>query len=130
MLEVISHLADEEREDFRVRVEYIINRPGEVWPKIDPEGWVTSRNYAGRDFLASLKNFAEERAASLAWLSELRAPDWDKAYEHPSGPLRAGDIMAAWIAHDLLHIRQILKLHYDSLDVRVGDYSLAYAGRW
>ena len=36
VLEVVIHLWDEEREDFRRRIDYTLHRPGEVWPPIDP----------------------------------------------------------------------------------------------
>ncbi|MCB0058173.1 MAG: DinB family protein, partial [Caldilineaceae bacterium] len=32
ILEVVNHLLDEEREDFRVRIDYTLHRPGEKWP--------------------------------------------------------------------------------------------------
>ncbi len=40
ILEVINHLYDEERQDFRLRLEYILFRPGQPWEPIDPQGWV------------------------------------------------------------------------------------------
>ena len=44
ILEVLSHLVDEEREDFRQRLDYTLHRPGEAWPATDPPGWVISRS--------------------------------------------------------------------------------------
>ena len=32
ILEVVCHLLDEEREDFRVRLDITLQRPGETWP--------------------------------------------------------------------------------------------------
>ncbi len=43
ILEVVNHLYDEEREDFRVRLDSMLHRPGENAPPIDPQGWVTAR---------------------------------------------------------------------------------------
>ncbi|NTU75060.1 MAG: hypothetical protein HGA86_02950, partial [Anaerolineaceae bacterium] len=71
ILEVITHLADEERLDFRVRLELMLHNPKADWPRIDPGGWVTARRYQQRSLAVSLKNFIEERAASLDWLSSL-----------------------------------------------------------
>src|SRR5215213_6477036 len=65
LLEVVNHLYDEEREDFRTRVDYVLHRPGEQAPPIDPEGWVTERAYNQRDPRASLDAFLREREASL-----------------------------------------------------------------
>ena len=43
ILEVINHLYDEEREDFRTRLDLLLHHPGQPWPEIDPEGWVVER---------------------------------------------------------------------------------------
>src|SRR5664280_710564 len=45
ILEVINHLYDEERADFRVRVDMTLQQATEPWPPINPEGWVTERLY-------------------------------------------------------------------------------------
>jgi hypothetical protein len=42
ILEVICHLGDEEREDFRQRLDITLHRPQEAWPPINPPGWVAS----------------------------------------------------------------------------------------
>ena len=36
ILEVVCHLVDEEREDFRTRVEYVLRDPTEPLPMFDP----------------------------------------------------------------------------------------------
>jgi hypothetical protein len=65
-LEVLNHLADEEGEDFRTRLDVVLHRPGETPPAIDSEGWVKTRGYDERDFDASLGRFLAERRRSLA----------------------------------------------------------------
>ena len=130
MLEVVSHLLDEEREDFRVRLDYTLHRPHEPWPPIDPGGWVTAREYNQQDPEESLAQFLSERKASIAWLRGLSAPDWDATYDAPWGPIRAGDIFASWVAHDLLHMRQLLELHWAHVTAEVAPYKPDYAGEW
>jgi hypothetical protein len=130
ILEVVNHLYDEEREDFRVRLDYFWNRPGEPLPPIDPAGWVTARNYNARDWPASLANFLAEREKSLVWLRGLEAPDWKVTYPMPWGPMKAGEMMAAWVAHDLHHLRQLVELHYAWVEHTVAPYSTRYAGEW
>lgn len=130
ILEVINHLLDEEREDFRMRLDYTLYRPGETWPPIDPEGWVTERAYNGRDLEASLDSFLAEREASLAWLRGLSAPRWEAAYEAPFGRITAGDVFAAWVAHDLLHMRQLVELHWAYTTAELAPYRVHYAGTW
>ncbi len=68
ILEVVNHLLDEERHDFRVRLDYILTRPGESWPHIDPEGWVTQRHYNETNLAESLQAFLDEREWSIEWL--------------------------------------------------------------
>src|SRR5262245_7180642 len=109
-LEVICHLYDEEREDFRQRLDIMLHRPHEPLPPIDPEGWVTARQYIQRDLVEMLDNFAAERAQSLAWLKGLSAPNWEAEYTTPFGSMKAGDMFAAWVAHDNLHMRHLVEL--------------------
>ena len=61
---------------------------------------------------------------------ELSLPDWEATYPAPWGPIRAGDIFAAWVAHDLLHMRQLVKLLWEHTASRVEPYETEYAGEW
>jgi len=130
ILEVICHLLDEERKDFRVRLDITLHKPDETWPGIDPAGWVTEHNYNEQDLAASLQAFQEEREASLAWLKRLEAPDWEASHEAPWGTMRAGDLLASWVAHDLLHMRQLVELYWAYNEQKVLPYSTRYAGEW
>ena len=65
ILEVVCHLYDEEREDFRLRLDLMLHRPAEPWPKISPGAWVTERAYNERDYAAMLEQ----------WLAELPGGD-------------------------------------------------------
>lgn len=130
MLEVVAHLLDEEREDFRIRLDIILHRPDDPWPPINPAGWVTERAYNERDLATTLDELAAERNRSLHWLGELAKPDWNASYDAPFGPILAGDMFAAWVAHDNLHLRQLVELKR-VLVVRESDpYSTRYAGDW
>jgi len=129
LLEVINHLCDEETQDFRKRLELVLNNPDEPWPPIDPEGWVVQRRYNERDVSASLRNFFEERDKSLLWLGKLDSPDWQATHRHPRmGPMSAELILANWLAHDLFHIRQVTDLHFAYLTKLVEPVSLNYSG--
>lgn len=130
VLEVVNHLCDEEREDFRARLKHILDRLEGLPPPIDPTGWVTARAYNERDLAESLAKFVTERAQSAAWLRQLVAPDWDSAVEGPFGRLRAGDLLLAWLAHDLLHQRQLVELHYAYLRHAATPFDIGYAGEW
>jgi hypothetical protein len=131
ILEVVTHLADEEVEDFRTRVRMTLESPAESWPKIDPPGWAVERRYNEGNLPAALDRFVSERSASIAWLRGLAGPDWSSAYEHPKfGPIHAGDLLAAWAAHDALHLRQIAKRMFQLAGEYAGEYKTIYAGEW
>jgi hypothetical protein len=44
--------------------------------------------------------------------------------------MRAGDMFAAWVAHDGLHIRQLNELHRSLLERAAKPYRVGYAGEW
>jgi uncharacterized damage-inducible protein DinB len=130
ILEVINHLYDEEREDFRTRLKHILDQTEGLPPGIDTIGWVTARQYNQRDLQDSIAQFLQEREASLEWLRSLAKPNWDAKNELPSRPLRAGDMLMSWLAHDLLHLRQIVELRYAYLKQQAEPYQIDYAGEW
>ena len=130
ILEVINLLYDEERADFRVRVDMTLHQPAEPWPPINPEGWVTEHGYNQRDLAQSVEDFLAERRKSLAWLGDLEAPDWEASVTVPFGRFSAGDILAAWMAHDLLHLRQLVELHWAYTLQAAQPYHVNYAGEW
>jgi hypothetical protein len=130
VLEVVNHLVDEEREDFRAHLDQILHRPDETWLRIDPQAWVTEREYNGRSLPTSLANYLQERQQSLNWLENLDDPDWTAVHPTPWGHISAGEMMAAWVAHDLLHMRQLVELKW-ALTVRdLAPHQVDYAGRW
>ena len=130
ILEVVNHLLDEEKLDFRVRLEITLYHPAAPWPGIDPQGWVTERRYNERDLAESLGGFLNAREESLAWLRTLSGPNWEASYEAPWGVMRAGDLMASWVGHDLLHMRQLVELHWAYTMKKVEPYRARYAGGW
>lgn len=130
LLEVAAHLIDEEVEDFRSRVRHVLEHPGTPPPPIDPEGWVTARNYFARDYEAQIATFLAERKASIAWLRGLGEVDWSLSYDHQHfGRMTAWYFLVNWLAHDHLHIRQITAIKFAYLKAH-GESSLEYAGDW
>ena len=130
LLEIVCHLYDEEREDFRARLKHTLETPELPMPKIDPQGWVTERKYMERNFQKMVSDFLGEREQSVAWLKSLSSPSWKNIYHHPkAGELSAEMFLSNWLAHDYLHFRQITfnKYHYLS-----GNFSTRfdYAGNW
>lgn len=130
MLEVVNHLYDEERDDFRFRLDSVLRDPEKVWPPIDPPGWATARKYNERELNESLEKFLAERRKSVEWLKELREPRLENKYNHPQGVISAGDLLASWVAHDFIHIRQLARLHWQYLNSICAPHKTAYAGEW
>lgn len=129
-LEVINHLYDEEQFDFRVGLDHILHKPKVDPPRIDPQAWVTERAYNERQLEASLNNFLQEREKSLDWLRGLESPDWEASYQSPWRLIRAGDMFGSWVAHDILHMRQLVELHYLWTVNQLKPYEVGYAGDW
>lgn len=130
-LDIACHLLDEETRDFRPRLESTLRDPDAAWTPIDPEGWVIQHGYATRDLAQVWRSFREERRASLAWLRGLGALDWTVSHDRGAqGPLSAGDLLAAWTAHDLLHLRQLTRLLYLRVCEDAQPHTPDYAGPW
>jgi hypothetical protein len=124
LLEIICHLNDEENEDFGARLRSILNDPYKPLPPIDPLVWVEERKYLEQNFQK------KSRLETISWLQSLKNPNWDNSYQHPTlGAMSAKHMLANWLAHDYIHIRQILNLKYEYLSQNQhGD--LSYAGNW
>jgi len=130
LLEIVCHLYDEEREDFRFRTHWVLNKPNETPPNFNPVIWVTERKYIEQDYNNMLERFIKEREKSIKWLKSLKNPNWENYFEHTKkGKLTAKFFLTNWLAHDYLHFRQIIKLKYDYLKHQSGE-NLDYAGIW
>ena len=130
ILEVMGHLIDEERDDFRMRVDLTLNHPGEQWPPIHPGAWVTERKYNERDLQQALNEFLAERAQSLVFLKGLESANWDANHVSEYGERKAGDMLGSWVAHDHLHMRQLIELRWFKVQKITVPYDIGYAGDW
>ena len=131
ILEVVCHLADEEEFDFPERIKLTLADPNRSWPPIDPEAWPVERRYNEGNLNEAVARFDSLRNQSVRWMRSLVNPDWTRTYHHSKfGSVRAGDLLAAWVAHDYLHLRQISKRMYQMAARDAGDYSVHYAGGW
>jgi hypothetical protein len=132
--EILGHLAREEREDFRPRLERTLRDPAQAWPPLDPEGDVARFKDIDGDPRAFLAEFIRLREENLAWLHALGPLDalaWRNAHHHPKGfTVRAGDLLASWADHDTLHARQIIKRRHQRIVRAAGTFGVEYAGAW
>jgi DinB superfamily len=118
-VEIVCHLRDEEAEDFGARVRVILEG-GTRFAPIDPEGWAMARRYHDAEPAAALAAFRERRAASLALLADAPPDRLTASGESPSGLRLSGlDLLAAWVTHDGLHLRQL-----------AGTLTREWADRW
>jgi DinB family protein len=118
-VEIVCHLRDEEAEDFGARVR-VVAEGGARFTPIDPERSAVERRYLDDDGPRALAAFRERRAASLAFLAGVAPERLARALERPSGGGLSGlDVVAAWVAHDRLHLAQL-----------ASTLARAWADRW
>ncbi len=125
MQEVIAHVYNEERIDFRKHLKEMFSSPPQPWSK-----WSQAEQAPITSLAEGLEGFLRERRDSLAWLEALQSPDWDIQVQTPWKPIRAGDVLVSWAAHDYLHIRQMNELLFAWNASQSAPYSVKYAGDW
>ncbi len=106
-VEIVCHLRDEETEDFCARVRAVLEGKTELAP-IDPVGWVEARRYREADLREVLEAIRTRRRASLDYLAGVDASRLVASIPHrTAGRLSGLDFLAAWVAHDQLHLAQL-----------------------
>jgi hypothetical protein len=130
ILEVVCHLYDEEREDFREHLDFILYRQNEAWHEIHPDAWVLERRYNQQNFTEMQEKLFAERSKSLEWLKGLSAVNWETTYTSQYGSMKAGEMFSCWVAHDNLHIRQLTELRRKWIERITQPYDIGYAGDW
>ena len=131
IVEIISHLVDEELEDFRMRLRLTLEDPDAQWPVIDPPAAAQERNYQDRELQDMLWQFQAVRMESVAWLRSIPVIDLARAHHHPTfEPMTAGSLLASWCAHDALHLRQFARRLHGLCEVHADGHDTGYAGEW
>jgi hypothetical protein len=130
ILELVCHLYDEERYDFRTRLGIILSQKNEKWPPIDPQTWVTQRRYNEQSFRDVRDKFFGERSNSLDWLKGLEKADWTSLYTGDFTKMSAGDMLVSWVAHDNLAVRQLVELRRSRFERISKPFDITYAGPW
>jgi hypothetical protein len=106
-VEIVCHLRDEETEDFGARVRLIVEGGGQFVP-IDPERWAVERRYRDEEMAVALAELEARRRASLDFLASVRPEALTGARPlRILGQLSGLDLLAAWVTHDGLHLRQL-----------------------
>src|SRR5215207_3512242 len=96
----LSHLRDAEQDVFSVRIRAFL--AGQDLVPYDPE---TQRGVdAGKTPMDLAKDFARLRQESLAVLAQVEEADLKREVIHGEyGPVRLGELLHYWAAHDLMH---------------------------
>jgi predicted N-acetyltransferase YhbS len=110
--DVIGHLIHGEKTDWIPRMQRILEHGEAV--AFDPfDRFAQFRDSAGKTLDELLEEFAMLRRDSLARLLALHLSDADlqRRGRHPAlGPVTLGQLLAAWVAHDLDHVMQISRV--------------------
>ena len=130
IIEAVYHLYQTENGDFRKRLEKTLRNPLEDWDALNAEIWNEQRIKNQLDLTETARLFLEERAKSIGWLGEINDADWSKTHSTEKLALSAGDLLASWVAHDFLHIKQITRIQYDYVNFISQPYKTNYAGKW
>ena len=106
-VEILCHLRDEETEDFGARLRVIVDGTGEFAP-IAPERWAEERRYREANLSDVLQTLRARRQASLDLLASVAPDTLTGSRPHKRlGRLSGLDILAAWVAHDRIHLAQL-----------------------
>jgi hypothetical protein len=106
-VEIICHLRDEEVEDFGARLQVIVSGAGD-FTRIDPERWAEERRYREASLPAELGTLRVRRQATLDLLTSLSPDTLSGSRTHRRlGSLSGLDLLAAWVAHDRIHLTQL-----------------------
>jgi hypothetical protein len=122
--DVVGHLIHGDRTDWMPRVEHIL-RHGDTlpFPPFDREAMLSASR--GQSLGELLDTFDGLRTESLERLTALRLTDADLARRgrHPEfGAVTMGQLLATWVAHDLGHVSQIVRVMARQYSDAVGPW--------
>lgn len=122
--DVVGHLIHGERTDWIPRVEHLLRHGDAVpFPPFDREAmFAASQGMSLRDLL---ETFGRLRARNLDRLVALGVTDADLARHgrHPEfGVVTLGQHLATWVAHDLGHVGQIVRVMARQYSETVGPW--------
>ena len=127
-VEILCHLRDEETEDFGARVRVIVDGAAEFAP-IDPERWAEERRYREASLSDALEALCSRRRASLDLLAIVAPETLHGSRPHRRlGRLSGLDVLAAWVAHDRIHVAQLAGTLARIWALRWADLRTEYAG--
>lgn len=108
--DVVGHLVSGERTDWMERARHILSGDPRPFTPFNRTAMFDERE--GKSLVELLATFAELRGRNLAELRELKlgAGDLVRTGRHPDfGEVTLGQLLAAWVVHDLDHVAQIAR---------------------
>jgi len=122
--DVVGHLIHGERTDWVPRIEHMLRHGDSVaFPVFDREAMFSASK--GLSLGELVDTFERLRTESLTRLSELNLTDADLARRgrHPEfGPVTMGQHLATWVAHDLGHVSQVVRVMARQYSETVGPW--------
>ncbi len=122
--DVVGHLIHGERTDWVPRVEHLLEHGDAVaFPVFDREAMFAASR--GRSLGELLDTFGRLRGESLGRLAALRLTDADLARRgrHPEfGVVTLGQHLSTWVAHDLDHVGQTVRVMARQYTAAVGPW--------
>jgi DinB family protein len=123
--DVLGHLIHGEETDWIPRAEIILSegqdRPFTPFDRFGFRGWLERTTTA-----ELLERFARLRRESLGRLAGfgLEKPDLQRRGMHPGlGPVTLGQLLAAWVVHDLGHLTQVARVMAKQYRDEVGPWT-------
>ena len=122
--DVVGHLIHGERTDWMPRIEHLLRHGDAVaFPPFDREAMLATS--LGLSIGELLDTFDRLRVDSLSRLAALRPTDTDLARHgrHPEfGVVTLGQHLATWVAHDLGHVAQVVRVMARQYSTAVGAW--------
>ncbi len=122
--DVVGHLIHAERTDWMPRVEHLLKHgDGVPFPAFDREAmFETSRGKSLEELLETLEWLRNESLERLVGLG-LTDADLVRRGRHPEfGSVTLSQHLATWVAHDMTHLAQIVRVIAKQYDEAVGPW--------
>ncbi len=122
--DVVGHLIHADRTNWMTRVEHLLRHGDSTpFPPFDREGMFAASKGLSVDGL--LDTFARLRPESLERLAELNLTevDLERPGRHPDfGRVTLRQLLATWVAHDLDHLAQVVRVLARQYSTAVGPW--------
>lgn len=122
--DVVGHLIHGERTDWVPRVEHMLTHGDTIpFPPFDREAmFATSQGLALAELLDAFRRLRSENLDRLQALG-LTEADLARRGRHPEfGVVTMGQHLATWVAHDLSHVSQIVRIMARQYSTAVGPW--------